>query len=103
MTEITHLYRRDATDTSRMAAESIDVSALESMVLSAIRQFTHGCIQDDILLMFPDRPYSSVTARFRALLDKGLIVDTGSRRPGKSGRLQRVITAHPIQDVRGVA
>jgi len=32
-----------------------------------------------------------VTARFRSLLDKGYIVDTGLTRPGKSGRQQRVV------------
>jgi hypothetical protein len=32
-----------------------------------------------------------VTARFKALLDKGYIVDTGLTRPGKSGRNQRVL------------
>jgi len=36
-------------------------------------------------------PYSTVTARFRSLLDKGYIIDTGFTRPGRSGRKQRVL------------
>jgi len=38
-------------------------------------------------------PYSSITARYRSLLDKGFIVDTGERRKGQSGRAQRVLKA----------
>lgn len=86
-----HLFRMDSPDTSISAAMTVDTTRLESMVFDAVRKFPDGCIQDDILDMFPGYPYSSITARFRALLDKGLIVDTGERRKGKSGRPQRVL------------
>lgn len=85
------LCRIESTDTSRYAAMTVDTTRLESMVFDAVRMFPDGCIQDDILSMFPGYPYSSITARFRALLDKGLIIDTGERRKGKSGRPQRVL------------
>lgn len=64
------------------------------MVYEAIRKFgPEGCISDEVLAMYPGYPYSSITARFRALLDKGFIEDTGLRRPGRSGRNQRVLRA----------
>lgn len=85
------LVRATATDTSREAAQSVDTTRLEAMVYEAVCAFSGGCIQDDVLAQFPGFPYSSVTARFRALLDKGLIVDTGERRKGRSGRSQRVL------------
>ena len=88
------LVRKDGTDTSKEAADSVDTTALESMVFSAIENFgKRGAIADDILAMFPSHPYSSITARFSALIRKGFVSDTGERRPGKSGRGQRVMVA----------
>ncbi len=85
------LYRSGSPDTSVEAALAVDATRLEAMVHEAICRFSLGCIQDEVLACFPGFPYSSVTARFRALLDKGLIVDTGERRRGRSGRSQRVL------------
>jgi hypothetical protein len=42
--------------------------------------------------MYPQYPYSSITARYRALLDKDLIEVSGVKR-GKFGRNQRVMKA----------
>jgi hypothetical protein len=62
------------------------------MVYEAIKTFgDKGCISDQIRAMYPHYPYSSITARYRALLDKGFIVDTGERRKGQSGKTQRVL------------
>lgn len=86
------LVRANDPDTSHAAAQSVDTTKLEEMVFIAINSFgAAGCIQDEVLARFPGYPYSSVTARFKALLDKGLIVDTGERRPGRSGRGQRIL------------
>jgi hypothetical protein len=64
------------------------------MVYETIKKFgDQGCISDQVLAMHPEMPYSSITARYRALLDKGFIVDTGERRKGQSGRAQRVLKA----------
>ena len=79
-------------DTSTEAVESIDAARLELMVLRAIKRLG-PCISDEVREEFPGLAYSSVTARYRALLDKGAIKDTGERRPGKSGRGQRVMVA----------
>jgi hypothetical protein len=88
------LARSEGPDTSKAAAESVDTTSLESMVFSAIENFgRRGAIADDILKMFPGFPYSSITARFSALIRKGFVSDTGERRPGRSGRSQRVMIA----------
>jgi hypothetical protein len=70
----------------------VDTTKLEGLVYEAIKKFgDKGCISDQIRAMHPSYPYSSITARYRALLDKGFIVDTGERRQGQSGRSQRVL------------
>ena len=86
------LYRSDSVDTSKQAAESVDTTRLEELVYNAIKSYgDRGCISDEVRNMFKNLPYSSITARYRSLLDKGYIVDTGERRKGKSGRTQRVM------------
>ncbi len=65
------------------------------MVFNTIRSFGPlGCTSDDVRAQHPNRPYSSITARYKALLDKGYIVDTGGRRAGRSGRMMRVMVAN---------
>jgi hypothetical protein len=86
------LARREDPVTSHQAAQVVDTTKLEKMVYEAIKGFPDGCISDDILGMFPDYPYSSITARYRALLDKGLIEVSGVKR-GKFGRNQRIMRA----------
>lgn len=89
-----HLYRTDAIDTSVKAAESIDVTRLESLVLAAIRNSgSRGITQGELLGMFENYSYSSITARPSALKRKGLVVDSGERRVGASGRGQSVLIA----------
>lgn len=86
------LVRRNGTDTSKGAAKSVDTTKMECIVYDAIRGFgDSGCISDEVRSVHPAMPYSSITARYRALLDKGFIVDTGERRRGISGRPQRVM------------
>ena len=88
------LVRANSPDTSHEAALSVDTTALEQMVYEAILQFgQRGCISDEVRKKFLGFPYSSITARYRALLDKGFIEDTGERRQGLSGRNQRVMRA----------
>lgn len=85
------LVRKDDPTTSHEAAQ-VDSTKLEQMVYEAIKSHPEGCISDEILEMYPHYPYSSITARYRALLDKGFIEVTGVRR-GKFGRNQRVMKA----------
>lgn len=78
----------------KVSTDKVDIAGLEWMVYKAIRIYGYrGCISDQLLIRFHDYPYSSITARYKALLDKGYIEDTGERRPGKSGRNQRVMRA----------
>jgi len=86
------LARREDPVTSHQAAQAVDTTKLERIVYEAIQSFPEGCISDDILGMFPNYPYSSITARYRALLDKGLIEVSGVKR-GKFGRNQRIMKA----------
>jgi len=85
------LMRRNAVETSKIAAHRVNSRTMEELVYEAIKAHPEGIISDEILALFPDRPYSSITARYRALLTKGLIEDTGLTKPGKSGKPQRIM------------
>ena len=91
-TEPFKLARLNDPTTSHEAAQAVDSTKLEKMVYEAIKSHPEGCISDDILDMFPNYPYSSITARYRALLDKGFIEVSGVKR-GRFGRNQRVMRA----------
>jgi hypothetical protein len=91
-TEPFKLVRNQDPTTSHQAAQAVDTTKLESLVYEAIKSHPEGCISDEILEMYPNYPYSSITARYRALLDKDLIEVTGVKR-GKFGRNQRVMKA----------
>ena len=89
-TEPFKLVRKEDPTTSHQAAQAVDTTKLESLVYEAVKGFLDGCISDEILEMYPNYPYSSITARYRALLDKDLIEVTGVKR-GKFGRNQRIM------------
>ena len=86
------LVRKEDPTTSHQAAQGVDSAKIENMVYEAIKGFPDGCISDDLLAMFPQYPYSSITARYRSLLNKGYIEITGTR-TGKTGRSQRIMKA----------
>ncbi len=86
------LVRKEDPVTSHQAAQGVDSAKIENMVYEAIKGFPDGCISDDLLAMFPQYPYSSITARYRSLLNKGYIEITGTR-TGKTGRNQRIMKA----------
>ena len=95
------LYRKYGPYTSREAAESLDLSRLEDIVLSVISGFPDGCISDQVVNVcireYTITKYPSVTARYKSLSDKGLIFYTGEKRRGESGRNQRVMFAKERQ------
>jgi hypothetical protein len=91
-TEAFKLVRKEDPTTSHQAAQAVDSTKLEQMVYEAIKGFPDGCISDEILAMYPNYPYSSITARYRALLDKGFIEVSGVKR-GRFGRNQRIMRA----------
>jgi hypothetical protein len=91
-TEPFKLVRKEDPTTSHQAAQAVDTTKLETLVYEAIKSHPDGCISDEILEMYPNYPYSSITARYRALLDKGFIEVSGVKR-GKFGRNQRIMKA----------
>lgn len=84
------LVRKEDPTTSHEAAQLVDTQKLEKIVYEAIKGFPDGCISDEILEKYPQYPYSSITARYKTLLDKGFIEITGTR-VGRSGKKQRVM------------
>jgi hypothetical protein len=88
------LVRPADPDTSHQSALHVDSASLEGRVYEVIKSYgAEGCISDEVRSRMPDLPYSSITARYSALIEKGLIYDTGRRRQGESGRLMRVVIA----------
>ena len=94
-TESHKLYRQNDPDTSKEAAELVDTTRLEGLVYATILNAgAKGIISDQVRAALPQvKSYSSVTARFKALKEKGLIEYSGERRPGVSGRGQNVMVA----------
>ena len=86
------LARREDPTTSHQAAQAVDTTKLERIVYEAIQSFPEGCISDEVLEALPDHRYSSITPRYKALLQKGFIEITGTKE-GRSGRNQRVMRA----------
>ena len=86
------LVRKEDPITSHEAAQGVDTTKLEQIVYEAIKGFPNGCISDEVLEALPDYRYSSITPRYRALLDKGFIEITGTK-DGRSGKKQRIMRA----------
>ena len=91
-TEPFKLVRKEDPITSHEAAQGVDTTKLEQIVYEAIKGFPNGCISDEVLEALPDYRYSSITPRYRALLDKGCIEITGTK-DGRSGKKQRLMRA----------
>ncbi len=78
--------------TSHEAARSIDPTNLEQAVLNVIEGFgVRGCISDQVRASLPNLTYSSVTARYKALKERGMIFVDERKRKGNSGRNQRIM------------
>lgn len=85
------LVRNNDPSTSHAAAEQLDVSKMEKKVLQTINMFPDGCISDDVLDRMSHFRYSTVTARYKQLKEKGLVIVDGTKRKGRSGRQQLVM------------
>jgi hypothetical protein len=93
-TEPHKLVRKYDPATSIEAASEVDSTRLEKLVLETIESFgVRGCISDEVQANLSYLPYSSVTARFKALSDRGYIFFNGEKRKGRSTRSQRVMIA----------
>lgn len=89
------LARRHDPHTSKAAAHATDTGRWERRVLDVIKEYGwRGCTQSEVLAriseLYGTVSYSTVTARFKALEEKGLIEYTGETRKGDSGRQSRV-------------
>lgn len=88
------LVRRDDPSTSHNAAESIDATAMERIVLNAIKRFgSTGCISDEVCEALPNHRYSTITARYKQLKEKNFVIVNGTKRKAESGRQQMVMWA----------
>jgi hypothetical protein len=85
------LSRKTDPRTSSLATRFLDVGKIEAEVIWAISHFPHGCIYDDVVRLLPRRRVHSIQPRFAPLIRKKLIVATGEKRLGISGRYQRVV------------
>ena len=94
---MTHkLFRAEDPLTSEQAALAVDTESLEEKVYKIINASGKaGMISDEVRAAMPHvSSYSSVTARYKALKDKGLVLLTGERRPGRSGKNQSVMIGY---------
>lgn len=86
------LYRAADPQTSKEAAESLGVSEMEAIVLEAIRGFrAAGCISDQVVEALPQYRYSTITARYKQLKEKGLVCVDERKLKAESGRNQLVM------------
>ena len=82
------LARNTDPDTSHEAAK-LKTSTLESMVLEAIN--ANGPMTTEEIARATGIDLQSITPRIAPLMRLGLLIDTGLRKPGVSGRNRRVI------------
>ena len=93
-TPVYKLVRRDDPATSHDAAASLPVSDMEKIVADTIAKFgATGAISDQIVDALPHLRYSTITARYKQLKEKGLVKVDDRKRKGKSGRSQLVMWA----------
>lgn len=92
------MVRRTDITTSREAAQSVNATKLEQEVYDCVKSFgVGGCTAEQVTIA-TGIPHETTSPRFRPLLDKGLIVDTGERRKASTGRRQRVVVADVFAD-----
>ncbi len=93
MTDEHGAYRNVDPLTSKEAAESINATHLEKIVLDAItRSGSRGMTSEEAAAAV-EMELGSITPRFSPLEEKGLIRRTAARRAGKSGR-GRIVWQH---------
>tara|TARA_R100000458_G_C8266445_1_gene241468 strand:+ start:1492 stop:1809 length:318 start_codon:yes stop_codon:yes gene_type:complete len=85
------LVRNNDPSTSHEAAEKLDVSKMERIVLQTINKFPNGCISDDVLNALPEYRYNTITPRYIQLKEKGYVIVDGTKRKGNSNKPQQVM------------
>jgi DNA-binding transcriptional ArsR family regulator len=75
MTNPKTLRRNNDPFTSHESASKVDSTSMENIVCEVIDSFGEaGCISDQVQYALAQYRYSSVTARYKALKDKGLVI-----------------------------
>jgi len=82
------LARNTDPDTSHEAAK-LNTSTLESRVFEALN--TNGPMTTEEIAQATGIDLQSITPRIAPLMRLGILIDTGLRKPGASGRNRRVI------------
>jgi hypothetical protein len=77
--------------TSHIAGALVDTNKLESLVYEVVKRYPKGCILDEVISALPHIREHSIQPRFAPLIRKGFLVDTGQKRFGRAGRLQRIV------------
>lgn len=79
-------------DTSKAAADSIEPHAptLRDRILDAIRVAADGLTCDEVEVLL-DLRHQTASARLRELVRLGAVVDSGRRRPTRTGRNATVL------------
>ena len=83
MTNSKTLRRNNDPFTSHESANKINTTNMEKIVLGET-----GCISDQVQYALPEYRYSTITARYKALKDKELVIADGRAVKGESGRNQ---------------
>jgi predicted transcriptional regulator len=79
------LARHTDPSTSHDAAESVNVTALEQIVLNALKQHHEGATTEQ-LSDWLALSLVTISPRIRPLVRKGLVIDSGFKRCNASGR-----------------
>lgn len=79
------LARATDPSTSHAAAASIEPTALEDRVLQCLRRNPHGLTSTEIAERLNLAPWT-VSPRIKPMREKGLVLDSGIKRKGASGR-----------------
>jgi hypothetical protein len=79
--------------TSLQAWESLDTEGLRQQILTAFR--VHGPLTCDEIEVLMKMRHQTASARISELKKAGKLLDTGARRPTRSGRLATVLQARP--------
>jgi len=88
------LVRKLDPSTSHEAAENVNANYMEQVVYEVIEGFgPSGCISDQVLEALSHHRYSTVTARYKQLKEKGLVIVDERKRKAISGRSQLVMWA----------
>ena len=84
------LARNTDPATSHDAAESIDATRLEMIVLEEFKKAPKGLTAEELSDRLPGIPLNTLTPRLAPLKNKGYLQPTGKRK-ARSGRFQRVL------------